>query len=272
MYRISLLLMMTLLATGVYGQTSQFIFPLSIQDSTEAMDLVLFGFDPQATQCIDDSLGESEIPFDACCNWFNLLCIRFSDIYGPPASCLGNGVRLDLRAIRDSNQVDTFRVDFCGSPPFIIRWPSALGEYVDSARLKDRFNGIFYDIDMIVADSVIITNPAIKALMMYTYGHHHTTGIAPEIEILPERFSLSQNYPNPFNSTTTITYSLTRQSQVILKVIDLLGREVAVLVDGRQEPGMQSIQFDAGDFGSGVYICRLSVDGSQEIRKLLVQK
>jgi hypothetical protein len=273
MYRIQLILLTILLATGVYAQSSQLLLPLSIQDSTGAMDIVIFGFHPQATQCMDDSLGEREIPFDACCNWFNLLCIRFSDFAfsDPPASCLGNGVRLDLREFRNSNQVDTFRIEFCGSPPFILHWPSYLGEFMNTARLTDPFGGLFYDVDMIVADSVVITLP-IRALMIYTHGPVLITDIEQEEERYPEGFSISQNYPNPFNSTTTITYTLNSRSYVNLKVVDLLGREVVTLVDGTQEPGMKSTQFEAGELGSGVYIIKISVDGLQQVRKLLIQK
>ncbi len=73
----------------------------------------------------------------------------------------------------------------------------------------------------------------------------------------PERFELFQNYPNPFNPTTTISYQLTRDSKVNLKVYNLLGQEVATLVDADQQAGYHQQSFDATRHSSGIYIYRI---------------
>ena len=73
----------------------------------------------------------------------------------------------------------------------------------------------------------------------------------------PEKFELFQNYPNPFNPTTTICYQLTRDSKVNLKVYNLLGQEVATLVDGEKQAGYHQELFDASRHSSGMYIYRL---------------
>jgi len=84
--------------------------------------------------------------------------------------------------------------------------------------------------------------------------------------------TLEQNYPNPFNPATTITFQLPKQSRVLLRVFDLLGREIATLVDGMEQAGVRSVQFDAGMLGSGVYFYRLETGGFLQTRKLLLLK
>jgi hypothetical protein len=73
----------------------------------------------------------------------------------------------------------------------------------------------------------------------------------------PEKFELFQNYPNPFNPTTTICYELTRDSKVQLKVYNLLGQEVVMLVNGEKQAGYHQEVFDATRFASGMYIYRI---------------
>jgi phosphatidylserine/phosphatidylglycerophosphate/cardiolipin synthase-like enzyme len=77
---------------------------------------------------------------------------------------------------------------------------------------------------------------------------------------IPKSFGLSQNYPNPFNPTTTISYQISAASHVMLKVYDVLGREVATLVDQKQNPGYYNMTFDASKYASGVYFCRLTAE------------
>ena len=89
---------------------------------------------------------------------------------------------------------------------------------------------------------------------------------------LPDGYSLSQNFPNPFNPTTMLTYRVPVLGHVILKVYDVLGRNVKTLVDERRTPGSYSVTFDASDLPSGVYFCRLQAGAFNETRKLTVLK
>lgn len=81
-----------------------------------------------------------------------------------------------------------------------------------------------------------------------------------------QSFELEQNYPNPFNPSTNISFELPKAELVQLKVYNMLGQEVANLVDGRMNSGNHSVNFDASELSSGVYIYRL-VAGDQAITK-----
>ena len=89
-----------------------------------------------------------------------------------------------------------------------------------------------------------------------------TGEFARELPLAP---TLGQNYPNPFNPSTAITFWLPRASEVKLSVYDLLGREVAVLLNGRKEAGRHEETFDASGLSSGVYVCRLEARNSDHI-------
>ncbi len=89
---------------------------------------------------------------------------------------------------------------------------------------------------------------------------------------LPSETKLYNNYPNPFNPTTTFRYDLAENAHVSLKVYDVLGEEVATLVDEEQEAGYKSVEFDAGRFSSGVYFYRFSAESYQIILKMILIK
>lgn len=88
----------------------------------------------------------------------------------------------------------------------------------------------------------------------------------------PTEFKLEQNYPNPFNPTTTIQYQLPQDSKVILKVYDILGSEVAALVNEEQEAGYKEVKFDAINIASGIYVYRLQAGDFISTKKMLLVK
>lgn len=94
-----------------------------------------------------------------------------------------------------------------------------------------------------------------------------------EVEVSsPAVYELAQNYPNPFNPSTTIQFSLPKSSNVLLKVYNLLGQEVATLLDGFREAGVHFINFDAVNLNSGLYIYKIEADGFSTARKMTLIK
>ncbi|HAL56703.1 MAG TPA: hypothetical protein DCP63_09560 [Bacteroidetes bacterium] len=97
-----------------------------------------------------------------------------------------------------------------------------------------------------------------------------TTSVAQESSELPREFVLHQNYPNPFNPTTTIRFDLPQASFVTLKVFNILGQEVAALVEGQLEAGTYQRAFEAIGFGSGAYVYRLQAGDWKLSRRMIL--
>ena len=94
-----------------------------------------------------------------------------------------------------------------------------------------------------------------------------------EVEVsAPVNFELAQNYPNPFNPGTTIQFSLPISSNVLLRVYNLLGQEVATLLDGFREAGVHFINFDAVNLNSGLYIYKIEAEGFTSTKKMTLIK
>lgn len=106
---------------------------------------------------------------------------------------------------------------------------------------------------------------------MLTVAYIGATSVEDHAAI-PTEFALAQNYPNPFNPSTTIQFALPVRSEVSLKLFDLLGREVATLVNGELETGVHKVVFDAKDLASGVYFYRIEADGFVRAKKLMLFK
>lgn len=95
---------------------------------------------------------------------------------------------------------------------------------------------------------------------------------ATEMADMPAGYSLEPNYPNPFNPTTVIQYHLPEQAPVQLTVYDMLGREVATLVDEHQQSGYHEVTFDATGLSSGMYLYRIRTEGFEETRSMMFIK
>lgn len=125
---------------------------------------------------------------------------------------------------------------------------------------------------------------------IYKLDLNNVTGIEQQNQLLVNQIELYQNYPNPFNPVTTIEYSIpqsimqnfnkTKNPQQVrddnnnlsLKVYDILGREISILVNQKQNPGNYKIEFDASDFSSGIYFYKLTLGNSEIVKKMILLK
>lgn len=97
-------------------------------------------------------------------------------------------------------------------------------------------------------------------------------GTANELEEKAGTFLLSQNYPNPFNPSTNISFNLPETGYVTLKVYNLLGHEVATLINGRMSAGVKNVTFDASQLSSGMYLYRIQSGNNVQTKRMLLIK
>jgi photosystem II stability/assembly factor-like uncharacterized protein len=136
-----------------------------------------------------------------------------------------------------------------------------------------------YTVDFLRRISIVRTGNiaevwALGSKFQILHNSYLITDLKPTVSSVPTEFRLEQNYPNPFNSTTKIGFRVSGlgSSDVRLSVYDMLGREVAVLVNEKKAPGNYEVQFDGSGLASGVYVYRLSAGNYVESKRMLLLK
>ncbi|MFV1883419.1 MAG: T9SS type A sorting domain-containing protein [Balneola sp.] len=151
--------------------------------------------------------------------------------------------------------------------------PTGSGVFLRSKPASGDFNGDgFYDIA--VEKQFDLRDGAVSSRLLI-FSPNSGIEVSNEEELIenPLDYRLSQNYPNPFNPSTNIEFRLGNSSQVTLKVFDLLGREVATLIDGElYNKGSHQARFDASALASGIYLYRLEAEGFVQTRKMMLIK
>jgi len=230
---------------------------ISRRDSIGQVDTAFFGVHPQATHCIDTSLGESEIWWQSC---GLISCLAFVDVRTGTGACLGNGTWLDLRPSYSPSQADTYKLKFDGYPPMVFHWDRDVGSYYGAMTLMNALDTTLATIkvNMVAQDSFVVTRqPWTMQWYIFASAPHSVTGVRFEESKFPGSPGLAQNYPNPFNPETRISYSVPTAGYVSLAIHDVLGRAVAILVNENQQPGDYSVVWNPSGVPSGVYFYRL---------------
>lgn len=136
--------------------------------------------------------------------------------------------------------------------------------------LTDQISGDVYEVPGSKLASVAIDMPATFTRILVLGDRRVHVGTEAGTPEIPNRLTLAQNFPNPFNPSTTLTFTLPGTGHVSLRVFDLLGREVASLIDETMSRGEHTIRFDGAGLATGVYVYRMS-SGDQVIsRKMLL--
>lgn len=111
-----------------------------------------------------------------------------------------------------------------------------------------------------------------QILTEYTAFYIDPTKIENDEIVSPKEYKLWQNYPNPFNPSTTIKFTLPKVTYVTVKVYDILGREIAILVDGLKNAGTFEVNFDGAGLASGIYFCMIKAGDFSQTMKMVLNK
>jgi hypothetical protein len=119
----------------------------------------------------------------------------------------------------------------------------------------------------------ITMNPGcliLKGGKMKIISSNTAVGVQTKNSAIPDEFILDQNYPNPFNPSTIIQFSLPKQSFVTLRIYDVLGKEINVLLNDELQPGEYKVKFDAEYLSSGIYFYKLKSKEFNQVRKMML--
>ncbi len=236
-----------------------------------------FGIDSLASDDIDELLGEMDIPppppqgvFDAR---FVLPINNFSGLL--------NSIRDYRYGTNSFVGQKEYRLSYQKNYDYGIEISWDLPDDITGV-IRDLFNGTFINVPISDTGSFIVQDPLIfsklKMLIDFDGTLTYSNEIEVEVDFTPKEFVLYQNYPNPFNPTTTIKFTIpsviasgAKQSQfVTLKVYDILGNEVATLVNEEKQPGVYEVEFNSTGLSSGIYFYQLKGGSFTDTKKLML--
>jgi hypothetical protein len=208
-----------------------------------------------------DTLMTDPANYDFTVTTTNMVCDGFGDITYPAGAAPGFAPRITLsNCLRNTTtRVQEYYVD---------------GNF-DSRETSVEITYLSLDGTILAVsqpDTLYAGGSAEVTGLDYSYPSSPSTDVRQASPALPAGYALSQNYPNPFNPSTMITFSIPAAGHVKLTVYDVLGREVASLVDRQMAPGSYEASFDAAGLPSGLYIYRIVAGSYVETRKMNVVK
>ncbi|MCZ7610242.1 MAG: T9SS type A sorting domain-containing protein [Ignavibacterium sp.] len=192
-------------------------------------------------------------------------CSFSQTIYEVTPGTKGNEIVLTVANISETNQATNVNVVLTGkSSTLNFNVETKIIENLE-AKAEAEVSFVF-DVNRSVEinrkDTIEFTITSPDGIMMMKSFIFSYTG--------PKEFRLEQNYPNPFNPMTTIQYQLPQDSKVILKVYDILGSEVAALVNEEQKAGYKEVKFNAVNIASGMYVYRLQAGNYISTKKMML--
>jgi hypothetical protein len=129
-----------------------------------------------------------------------------------------------------------------------------------------------YSINSTIGQAFIgkVQNASYQNDVGFWYSTRVYVGIEAIDDQLPKKFELYQNYPNPFNPVTQVVYEIPFSAYVQLSIHNVLGQKINTLVNGIEDVGTYRVQFDGSSLSSGVYFCRLTVNGTSIVKQFML--
>ena len=264
-----------------FGQASYQI-PISVTNGANETDVLQLGVNPGNTIGIDTSVAFGRFrellrpPGPPCSGCWDVAFMTIPGRITTFPKGLAGGVHGDFRGYVSATQIDSFKIVIAGdvtdTAATTISWQSDLANYGISWTIKPQVGLDWPTTNMLNSSTVVIGPRKHKNNIINKVGALGTYEVEFRGSSLPSMLTLEQNYPNPFNPATTITFALPKSGYTTLKVFDILGREIATLVDGVVEGGVHQRVFDAANLSSGTFFYRLDSAGFVAVKKLLVLK
>lgn len=264
---IKLLGILLLASVVTNGQVpAQISIPFEMYDNAGGQKTLYFGLDQTATNGIDVHLGESDLPpyppagaFDA--RWL----LPLNNYSGALSSWL------DYRFVEGFPFSGTIEHRFrfqnaMGATAMFVSWDLPPGV---TAIIQDLSNGTNINVPISGSGTYQINDfQSFNRLKLFV-TYNNVVSVEVNDSKLPAEFKLEQNYPNPFNPVTTISWQSPVGSHQTLKVFDVLGSEIATLVDEYLEAGRYEVVYDAVSLSSGIYYYMLHA-GSYKVTKKMI--
>lgn len=184
-----------------------------------------------------------------------------------------DSVGLKIDTTIDVGASITFTVS-AGGENSIYKW------FKDGIELPGAQDSIYTITSAIMDDSGIyiceVTNTVATELTLYSKQIDlkvgNPVGLCDDDTELPASYQLVNNYPNPFNPSTKINYSIPKRSNIVIKVYDMLGKEIAILVNEEKIPGNYEVEFNGNHLSSGIYFYRLKAGEFEQTKKMILMK
>ncbi|MBI5404465.1 MAG: choice-of-anchor D domain-containing protein [Ignavibacteriae bacterium] len=223
-------------------------------DSNGYIDFTMYG--PQAAYRIDSKTSNII--------WQNFLGASYLRGVDYLSDVNGDGVR-DI--LISTQQPGTVRVlnGATGVQMWAYIWGSSLNQRGDRCAVLNSIDGN--------STTEFIGGCRDSRLICFSGGINIPIGIRNISGVVPDKFSLEQNYPNPFNPTTNIRYQISKNSDVTLKIFDILGKEIATPIDNEKHTaGTYEISWDASKYPSGVYFYKMKAGDFSAVKRMVLVK
>lgn len=260
-----------LVAQNVYGwQDGEYALIKMVVTNNESADLpTVVGLD--IVQYVDETWEDDHVYYD----FTNQMLVQFESHYAGIKFLSQPSISVKIMEWYDGYSDDdiltySYLISGTISPDTLITTPDGAVSFMgnESEVLQPQGSRTLYLAVAIGANETEMLANMQEAQLKY----NQITAVESDLNNIPSDFTLDQNYPNPFNPSTKISFGLPERSNVVLKIFNALGQQVAELVNESLEAGTHSYNFDASQLTSGIYIYSLQTDAGVISKKMTLIK